>query len=173
MEKAETLPELMEDSSNVRPAFGGGNSWGNGNNNYSGGNRGDSRGGDRGGYSNSSNSNSNFGKTPGTGGYNNGGYSSGKGNSHVGDPNSAKPGKIDFFLGNLPYKIEENDFVQWANTQGVKDIEVRFVIDKEQNAHKGFGFISIYDESKKDKVLSLNGKNFNGKALRINEAKSK
>jgi RNA recognition motif-containing protein len=44
------------------------------------------------------------------------------------------------------------------------------VLDKETGKHKGFCFISVYDEDKFSKILSIKNKNLAGKMLRIDDA---
>lgn len=83
-----------------------------------------------------------------------------------------KRGNIEFFIGNLPYNIDEGKMLQFIGNQGIdtSDIQVRFAIDKESNQHRGYGFLSMNDKDKVSKILSLNGKNFNNRAIKVTEA---
>jgi ATP-dependent RNA helicase DDX21 len=183
--KIDELPEVVEENSNYGGAnsFGGfqrnnfgGNSFGG--NKFGGNNGGNSYGGSNGGNSyGGSNGGNRFG--PKTGGNSFNGTGSSFGNNRAGSDrttrsHSAKPshGKVEFFIGNLPYKIDETKMKQFIGAQGIDttDLAVRFAIDKETNEHRGFGFLCANDRNQVDKILGLNGKSFMNKALKVNEA---
>ena len=86
---------------------------------------------------------------------------------------SKKAGKIDLFVGNLPYNIDEVMFREWFEKNGLKNIEfdARLVIDKETGQPRGFGFVSVFDKNDVNSVLKLNKKEFNKRKLIINESK--
>lgn len=83
--------------------------------------------------------------------------------------------KKDIFIGNIPYGVSEGELSEWIESQGIGSDKAtaRLVIDKETNRMKGFGFISCYDDKTYSSVLSLNGKRFKDKTVRINDANSK
>jgi ATP-dependent RNA helicase DDX21 len=87
---------------------------------------------------------------------------------------SHKPGRMDIFVGNMPFNVDENKLKEFVSSNGVDvtDLEVRFVMDKETNKPKGFGFISVYDKSIYDKILKLNQKQLNSRSLIITESKN-
>jgi hypothetical protein len=87
-------------------------------------------------------------------------------------PTRNRSDRIDIFVGNMPRDTEESKLRQWIQNNGVdtSDVEIRLVLDKETNTQKGFGFISTYDKEILNKILSLNGKQYNHRALKINEA---
>lgn len=103
-------------------------------------------------------------------GNNSGGGSYGNGNRSSGG--NRREGRLDIFMGNLPFDANDGSIKQWIEKNGVtaSDIEVRMVMDKETGTQKGFAFASTYDKSVLDKIVALNGKMFNSRALRINEA---
>ena len=156
LKKSEELPELMESGDIANNNLNAG---------YSG------RFGTRGGNSNSNgqgnwnNNNQGNWKNSNTGG--NSGF-----NSRRSQSQPAKRGSIEFFVGNLPYHIDEFQMKEFISSQGIdsSDIQVRFAVDKDTNQHRGYGFLSMDDKEKVSKILSLNGKNFNGKAIKVNEA---
>ena len=86
---------------------------------------------------------------------------------------SRRPGKIDLFVGNLPYGIDEVQFKEWFEKNGLKNVEfdARIPIDKETGQARGFGFVSVFDKDDVKAVLKLNGKDFNHRSLKINESK--
>ena len=81
--------------------------------------------------------------------------------------------KIDLFIGNMPYGIDEIQLREWFEKNGLKKIEfdARIVIDKETGQGRGFGFISVFNKDDVNIVLKLNGKEFNHRKIIINESK--
>lgn len=88
---------------------------------------------------------------------------------------SSRAGRLDIFVGNLPFNCEVDKLQAFITNQGIdgRDVEIRFVMDKDTGQQKGFGFISTFDQEKYNTLLNLNGKIFSGKTLRVNDANSK
>ena len=86
---------------------------------------------------------------------------------------SKRKEKIDLYVGNMPYGIDEIDLKEWFEKNGLKKIEfdIRIVIDKETGQGRGFGFISVFNKLDIPEVLKLNGKEFNNRKLIINESR--
>lgn len=97
------------------------------------------------------------------------------GSKFVRSGRSDRSNRMDIFIGNIPFGSEESQLKQWVEKHGVdtSDIDIRFAVDKDSNQMRGFGFISVYDKEKQAKILELNGKQFNHKVLRINDANTK
>ena len=89
--------------------------------------------------------------------------------------NIKRKDRIDLFIGNMPYNIDEKQLRDWFEKNGLKKIEFdsRIAVDKETGQNRGFGFISVYDKNDIPLVLKLNGKDFNHRKLVINESKKK
>jgi len=68
------------------------------------------------------------------------------------------------YVGNLPYGVTEDDlrelFAEFGPVQGARIIE-----------GKGFGFVDIPEESAADAIAAVNGREFQGRALRVDEAR--
>jgi RNA recognition motif-containing protein len=81
----------------------------------------------------------------------------------------------DIFLGNLPYHCVENDVEKHLESNGIglDKVEIRMVFDKETSKHKGFCFVSVYDEEKFNKILNMRNKTLGGKVLRVDDALNK
>ena len=81
--------------------------------------------------------------------------------------------RIDIFVGNMPYGIDEVQLKEWFEKNGLKKIEfdARIVIDKETGQGRGFGFVSVFKKENVVEVLKLNGKEFNHRKLIINESR--
>ena len=67
------------------------------------------------------------------------------------------------YVGNLPYRATEQDlkelFAQWQPT------EIRLIGDK------GFGFVDVAEESAAEAISAMNGKDYQGRPLTVNEAR--
>ena len=74
------------------------------------------------------------------------------------------------FVGNLSFQTAENDlndlFAQFGEVESVS-----IITDRDTGRSKGFGFVSMGDDSAEKAISQLNGKEVNGRALTVNEAK--
>jgi RNA recognition motif-containing protein len=75
------------------------------------------------------------------------------------------------YVGNIPYSKTEEDlhdlFAQFGTVNSVK-----FVNDRETGRFRGFGFVEMADGPCADEAISdLEGKDFDGRTLRVNEAR--
>jgi len=79
---------------------------------------------------------------------------------------------MNIYIGNLPFKAEESDvkalFEQYGTVESIK-----LVTDKVTGRKKGFGFIEMDDAGGQMAIDSLNEKEFQGRNLKVNPAKSK
>lgn len=75
------------------------------------------------------------------------------------------------FIGNLDYGVAEDDLREMFASYG--DIASAFVIkDKMSGRSKGFGFVELEDaDSAQNAIKDLNGKEINGRAIVVNEAR--
>ena len=78
---------------------------------------------------------------------------------------------MNLYIGNIPYSLSEGELTQlFANFGEVKSLNV--VKDKITNRSKGFGFVEMPDDSAATAAMNeLNGKEFNGRKIIVNEAK--
>ena len=82
----------------------------------------------------------------------------------------------DIFVGNLPYDCNEDNvykFLSESNGIPQDGIEIRMVRDKESGTHKGYCFLSVYDDDKFNKIMNMKNRNLSGKTLRIDDANNK
>lgn len=81
----------------------------------------------------------------------------------------------DIFVGNLPYSCVEKDVWEFLKKNGVSkdNLDLRMVIDNESGTHKGFCFLSAYDDIKFNQILNIQNRVLNGKTLRIDDASNK
>ncbi|NBB73821.1 MAG: RNA-binding protein [Bacteroidetes bacterium] len=75
------------------------------------------------------------------------------------------------YVGNLPYDVTDGDLDQLFNQHG--DVQSAVVItDRMSGRSKGFGFVEMSDAAQADAAIeALNGKDFGGRDLTVNEAK--
>ena len=73
-------------------------------------------------------------------------------------------------VGNLPFAVDENEFKEMFNEYNPD--EVTLIKDKFSGRSKGFGFVTISDDEAAQKAISeLNGKDVQGRELKVSEAK--
>ncbi len=78
---------------------------------------------------------------------------------------------MNIYVGNLSSDVRENDLRE-AFEQFGKITEVRLIMDKFSGKSKGFGFIEMSSKDEAQKAIEeMNGKDFKGRALNVNEAK--
>ena len=74
------------------------------------------------------------------------------------------------FVGNLSFQTSENDlndlFAQFGEVESVS-----IITDRDTGRSKGFGFVAMGDDSAEKAISQLNGKELNGRALTVNEAR--
>jgi RNA recognition motif-containing protein len=76
------------------------------------------------------------------------------------------------YVGNLSYEVTsdelQNVFSEFGQVQSAT-----VIIDKMSNRSKGFGFVEMEDDASADNAISsLDGKEYKGRNLRVNEAKA-
>jgi RNA recognition motif-containing protein len=78
---------------------------------------------------------------------------------------------MDIYVGNLPYAAMDDDLKQLFETYGsVKS--ARVVIDRMSGRSKGFGFVEMDQREEADKAIeNLDGSDFMGRDIRVNEAR--
>ena len=79
----------------------------------------------------------------------------------------------NIYVGNLPFAFRNADlqklFEEFGEVKSAKS-----VMDRDTGRSKGFGFVEIEDDAVAEKAIEqLNGKEANGRALRVNEARPK
>ena len=78
---------------------------------------------------------------------------------------------LRIYVGNLPYTTQDEDLNEAFSAFG--EVESTIVIrDRETGRSRCFGFVEMSDDSSATAAIeSLNGKNFQGRNLTVNEAK--
>ena len=78
---------------------------------------------------------------------------------------------MNIFVGNLAYGATDHDIRELFEQYGVVD-KVAIIIDRDTGRSKGFGFVEMPDSSAAQTAIAkLQGKELEGRALTVNEAK--
>ena len=74
------------------------------------------------------------------------------------------------YIGNLPFTASEDDVRDLFATYG--DVQsVALPSDRDTGRKRGFGFVEMPDEEARKAIEGLDGVDFGGRMLRVNEAK--
>jgi len=76
----------------------------------------------------------------------------------------------NIYVGNLPWSCTEDEvrsaFAAFGEVTSVKLIE-----DRETGRPRGFGFVEMEDAGALEAIEALDGKDFGGRNIKVNEAK--
>jgi RNA recognition motif-containing protein len=76
------------------------------------------------------------------------------------------------YVGNLPFSASEDQIRQLFEQYG-KVQSVKLVTDRETGRPRGFGFVEMDGGEADSAITGLNGQQFGGRSLRINEARER
>ena len=76
------------------------------------------------------------------------------------------------FVGNLPFSATEQSVRALFEPHGTIE-SIALINDRETGRPRGFGFIEMSNSDASKAMQALNGKDFDGRALKVNEAQSK
>ena len=76
------------------------------------------------------------------------------------------------YVGNLPWSATEDSVRDLFSAHG-EAISVKLISDRETGRARGFGFVEMEDADAINAIAALDGKEFDGRALRINKAEPK
>lgn len=74
------------------------------------------------------------------------------------------------YVGNLPYSADEND-IRDAFEQFGEITEVKLITDRETGRSKGFSFITMESQQAAENALTMNGKEINGRSVKVSIAR--
>jgi cold-inducible RNA-binding protein len=81
-------------------------------------------------------------------------------------------GYMKLYVGNLPYNISDDQLHDMFTKFGTPD-SARVITDRDTGQSKGFGFVEFSNADEAKQAMSLNGTDFGGRALTVNEARPK
>ncbi len=76
------------------------------------------------------------------------------------------------YVGNLPWSATEEEVQTLFASHGTVH-SVKLISDRETGRARGFGFVEMDDADAANAVQALDGTNFGGRTLRVNEAQPK
>lgn len=78
---------------------------------------------------------------------------------------------MEIYVGNLPFSTTDGDLEDLFAEYG-EVARAKVVTDRDTQRSRGFGFVTMPNESEgQDAVDALNDSEFNGRNLRVNEAR--
>jgi cold-inducible RNA-binding protein len=79
----------------------------------------------------------------------------------------------NIFVGNLSYNVSENALRSLFEEYGTVD-RVSVVTDRDTGQQKGFAFVEMSVDAEGDRAIeALSGRDLNGRAMTVNEARPK
>jgi cold-inducible RNA-binding protein len=79
----------------------------------------------------------------------------------------------NIFVGNLDFAATDSSVRSLFERYGTVE-RVNLVTDRDTGRARGFGFVEMSDSNQADQAIAaLNGTNFEGRSLNVNEAKPK
>jgi RNA recognition motif-containing protein len=80
---------------------------------------------------------------------------------------------MNIYVANIPFKASEQEFRELFEEFGEVS-SAKIVMDKDTQRSRGFGFVEMSDDTAaREAINKLNGSDFLGKSLVVNEARPK
>src|SRR6202022_780050 len=79
---------------------------------------------------------------------------------------------MKLYVGNPPYDISDDQLNEMFTKFGTPD-SAKVITDRDTGRSKGFGFVEFSNGDQAKQALSLNGTDFGGRSLTVNEARPK
>lgn len=76
------------------------------------------------------------------------------------------------YVGNLPFTATEDSVRALFAAHGTIE-KISLVTDRDTGRPRGFGFVEMSNADASRAIQALNGKDFEGRALRVNEAQDR
>jgi len=77
------------------------------------------------------------------------------------------------YVGNLGYGVTDSDLTKMFEGHGTVE-SAQIIMDRDAGRSKGFGFVEMKtDQEAQAAIAALNGKDSDGRALTVNEARPK
>jgi cold-inducible RNA-binding protein len=78
---------------------------------------------------------------------------------------------MKLYVGNMSFDLSESELRKAFEAHGTVD-SVTIIMDRDTGRPKGFGFVEMSNDAEAKKAIeSLNGKDFMGRTLNVNEAR--
>lgn len=80
---------------------------------------------------------------------------------------------MNIYVGNLNFDLTEDELKELFETYGQVN-SVKIISDKYTGRSKGFGFVEMESDSEGNEAIeNLNGKDVNGRAIKVNQARER
>ncbi len=76
------------------------------------------------------------------------------------------------YVGNLPFSATEESLRTLFSAHGTVE-KISLITDRDTGKPRGFGFVEMSNSDASRAMQALNGQDFEGRALRINEAQER
>ena len=76
------------------------------------------------------------------------------------------------YVGNLPWSTTEDDLRELFSPMGQTHSAI-LITDRETGRSRGFGFVELEDAAADEAVSQLNGTDYGGRQIKVNEAKER
>ena len=76
------------------------------------------------------------------------------------------------FIGSIPFNATEDEIRKLFEPHGPVH-SVKLIADRETGRPRGFGFVEMDEESANNAITALNGTQFQGRSLVVNEARER
>ena len=78
---------------------------------------------------------------------------------------------MNIYVGNLPFEVDDEELEKTFTPHG-EVTSARVIQDRFSGRSRGFGFVEMADNTQAEAAIqALNGKDFSGRPLTVNEAK--
>ena len=78
---------------------------------------------------------------------------------------------MDIYVGNLPWSASDQEIADIFSPHGAVE-KATIIQDRESGRSKGFGFVTMNDPEEANAAIdALNGTDFGGRNLKVNEAR--
>ena len=75
------------------------------------------------------------------------------------------------YVGNVPFSATEGTLTDWFTPFGTVE-SARLITDRDTGRSKGFGFVEMSNDEEAERAIAeMNGKEMEGRALTVNEAR--
>lgn len=79
----------------------------------------------------------------------------------------------NLYVGGISYHTEEPNLQAFVEAAGFQVIRAKIIMDRETGRSRGFGFVEVESDDSDAAVAALDGKELDGRRLRVNVAQDR
>jgi len=79
---------------------------------------------------------------------------------------------MNIFVGNLAFSVSEDELRGLFEEHGAVN-SLRLISDRDTGRSRGFGFVEMENAEADSAIKALNGMDFQGRAMKVNQAEDK